>query len=159
MSASSDDDMRGGCPRSGTSPTREEFVARGHQASGAVIDCSCGAVAFIHPRRLDWSGPQHLYIADHDVPESDMPLVGPLKVNLLVTDTGEVKEWAMDGKDDVRFSSWDEETTEVFWQVESLPLALNLVPDLMDAIERARKRNEHVEVVVRTVNSARTAGQ
>lgn len=71
--------------------------------------------------------------------------MGALEVRFVAEDIGEVKQWAMEGKDDVRFSSWDEET---FWQVDSLQLALNLVPDLVDAIERCRMANRWAEVVV-----------
>lgn len=73
----------------------------------------------------------------------------PLRVRLYVDDIGEAREWSMEGKDDVVFSEWDAATTEVFWQVDSLPLALNLVPDVMEAIERARQRGEHVEIRVK----------
>lgn len=79
-----------------------------------------------------------------------MPRPRPLKVRLYVADTGEAMEWAMEGMEDVRFDGVEE-----FWQIDSLPLALNLVPGLHEAIARARLRGETVEVRVSTVPERR----
>lgn len=85
----------------------------------------------------------------------------PLMVRLYISDTGEAKEWAMEGV--TTLGHWLETVdgpnvgAEEFWQVDSLPLALNLVPDLHEAIARARLRSETVEVRVSTVPVRRFA--
>lgn len=70
------------------------------------------------------------------------------ELRLLVADTGEILEWAMEGVDP---SPWVEDEVQQgeHWVVDSLPLALNLVPTITAAIERARDRGESVEVHVR----------
>ena len=73
-------------------------------------------------------------------------------VRLLAVDTGEVKERPMAGHDAP--PSWDEWGTGHNWRLTSLALALGLVEDLQDAIDRGRMRGRSVEVVIRDAEQA-----
>lgn len=62
----------------------------------------------------------------------------PFTVRLLVLDTGAVHEWQGSGVEhNEGFDPWP-------WEESSLRLALNLVPELADAIERARRAGRHI---------------
>lgn len=79
-----------------------------------------------------------------------------LFVRISVADTGEVKERRMSGVDrgwllyrDEDGSPLPGEYHEDEWVSPSLDMALALVPDLVEAIVRARSRGASVDVVVR----------
>ena len=61
-------------------------------------------------------------------------------VRLMIADTGEVMQWAMAGDDGDEFDG------SYPWEQTSLQLALNLVPHLMDAIDRCRIRGQWAEI-------------
>ena len=70
------------------------------------------------------------------------PTYAPHTVRLVVADTGAVCEWQGDGVE-------HDEYNVTPWRETSLRLALNLVPELEDAIDRARVAGETVTVEVR----------
>ena len=72
-------------------------------------------------------------------------------VRLQLADTGEVKEWAMAGVDPPGPRDLGEGWP---WRLDSLELALNLVPSLMEAIDRGRLRGRCIEVKVTDGNEA-----
>lgn len=67
-------------------------------------------------------------------------------VRFVASDTGEVKERSMTGHDPA--PTWDEWGRGQDWRLSSLELALGLVEDLQDAIDRGRLRGRSVEVLV-----------
>lgn len=81
-------------------------------------------------------------------------------VRWTVTDIGEVKERRFSGTDIGWTVDRDEDGLPLAgafykneWEADTLDLALGVVPDLAEAIARARQRGELIEIVIRPLSS------